>query len=88
MISHLAEYDLWDEEREAIMLGLNGTNDEKVIWFDFLLKGNLYSIKLKFAYDDEEGPDMIHLGIETSHQLREKLESVNLFQSMFRELIE
>ena len=49
MISHLAEYDLWDEEREAIMLGLNGTNDEKVIWFDFLLKGNLYSIKLKFA---------------------------------------
>ena len=88
MLAQIAEYDLWDEEREAIKIGLIGTNDEKNAWFDYVIKGKKHTIELKLAYDDEEGTDMIHLRIKTSMELKEKLETLNLFQSMFKELIE
>ena len=88
MLAYLAEYNLWDEEREVIKIGLNGTNDEKNIWFDYLIEGKMYSLGLKFAFDDEEETDMICISIETSIELKEKLESLNSFQCMFKELIE
>lgn len=43
-------------------------------------------MKLKLAYDVEEGSDMIHIEIKTVADLKEKLEALNFFQSMFKEL--
>lgn len=88
MLSHLAEYDLCDDERKVIKMGLRGTNDEKNIWFDYSLKGNKYVIELSLAFDDEEGSDMLHMSIKTSVDLKQQIEMLDLFQAMFKELIE
>jgi len=88
ILSHLADYELSELERNAIRLELKDTNDEKGIWSDYILNGSQNKIKLKFAYDDEERTDMIHLRIETSIELKEKIEFMNFIQAMFKELIE
>lgn len=88
MLSHIADYELTQEERGLIKEELQTTNDEKGIWSTYLLKGKQHEIELRLAYDDEEGTDMVHLKLVTSTELKEKLESLNLFQSLFKELIE
>lgn len=88
MLSHLAEYALSDDEREAIKIELKGTNDELNFWGQYDLHGEKYLIKLKLAYDDAEGTDLIFLKINTSSELKEKLELLNTFQEMFLELEE
>ncbi|MEN8122108.1 MAG: hypothetical protein ABFS35_17295 [Bacteroidota bacterium] len=88
MLSHLANYEISKDEREGIKIGLSETDDEKDIWFDYHIKGKVENIELKLAYDNEERSDMVHIQIQTSNELKEKIELLNLFQSMFSELIE
>ncbi|HRG00997.1 MAG TPA: hypothetical protein PKZ75_07770 [Bacteroidia bacterium] len=86
MLAELAKYQISQDEIEAIKIGLVNTSDEKNNWFDYILYGETYKINLKLAYDTEEGPDMIHINIKTSFELEQKLQALNLFQSMFRQL--
>ncbi|MCE7995650.1 MAG: hypothetical protein HEP71_26970 [Roseivirga sp.] len=88
MLSHLADYQLSAEERDLIKEELATTNDEKGVWSHYVLKCQQYEIELSLAYDGEEGADMVHLKLLTSAELKEKLESLNLFQSLFKELVE
>lgn len=87
MFSKLIQYEILEEELLAIKDDLKGTNDEKGFWSKYLIKGETYQIDFKFAYDAEEGSDMIHLKLETSKELEEKIAALDLFQSMFDELI-
>lgn len=88
MLAHLAGYDLDEVERQIIKEGLRGTNDEESFWYKFDFIGKEYSLKLEFAFDGEEGSEMIHIRIESPHELRGRLECLDLFQSMFKELKE
>lgn len=88
MLAHLANYELWEEEKEVIKKDLKTSDDESGTWSKYLLKGKQYTIALQLAYDTEQGKDMIHLDIQTSADLKEKLEALDLFQSLFSDLIE
>lgn len=86
MLSELAKYQFSQDELEAIKVGLADTSDEINKWFEYKLHGESYEIKLKLAYDTEESPDMVHINIQTSVELEQKLEALNLFQCLFRQL--
>lgn len=86
MLSHLTKYNIDKEEIEAIKIDLIGTNDEQDRWSAWKLDGELYKMQLKFAYDKEEGESMIHIRIKTSVDLEQKLETLNLFQCLFKRL--
>ncbi len=38
------------------------------------------------TYDSEEGTDMVHIKIKTVADLKPKLEALDLFQSLFKQL--
>ncbi|AHM59294.1 hypothetical protein D770_05135 [Flammeovirgaceae bacterium 311] len=86
LLASLVDYDLWDEEIESIKSALIGTNDESNIWTEYSMKGRKYSLGLKLAHDAEKRTDMIHISINATHIIQEKLEALNLFQSMVKEL--
>ena len=84
MLEFLAGYEMDIVEPAVIKDGLKGTNED--IWFEWRFPGKKHTIHMKFAYDEEEGPDMIHISIKTDCALKEKLEAMNLFQCLFKEL--
>ncbi len=86
MLSHLAGCQIGTEELEYLKQELQGTNDEENRWISYNLNGSLNSIKLSLAYDAEEGNDMIHLKIQATEDLMPKLEALDLFQSLFKQL--
>lgn len=86
MLSYLSDYDIIEEEILSIELGLIGTSDEENIWTDYFLQGSKFKIDLRFSYDTEEGEDMIHIRIRTSDEIKDKIEMLNLFQCMFKNL--
>ena len=86
MLSHLADYKINEEEIELIKQELRGTNDEKNQWTTYKLDGKSNNMSLTFAFDSEEGKDMIHIKIKTSQDLKPKLEALNLFQCLFKQL--
>lgn len=86
MLSELAKYKISQDEIEAIKVGLVDTSDEKNNWFDYVLHGETYKVNLRLAYDTEEGTDMIHINIQTSFELEQKIHALDLFQSLFRQL--
>lgn len=88
ILTHLIDYDLSDIERDVIKNELAGTNDEQNLWSDYQFTGIKHHLSLRLAYDAEEGSDLIHLRIETHKNLQNTIEAMNLFQSMFKELIE
>jgi hypothetical protein len=88
MLSYLADYNFSKEDREVIELELKTTNDEQNVWNEYILNGKKHTIQLRLANDSEEGSSMIHLELRTSKKLKQKLEALNLFQSIFKELIE
>ena len=75
MFAELSDYELDENEIEIIKKGLIGTNNELNQWANF-----------QFAYDDEDHPNMIHIKIKTDSILKEKIEVLDLFQSMFLKL--
>lgn len=86
MLSYLVEYRLDQNEIEVIRQELIGTNDERNQWTTYKFDGKLNNMELTFAFDDEEGNDMIHIKIKTSAELTPKLEALNLFQCLFKRL--
>ncbi len=86
MLSELAKYELTQSDLDAISIGLVDTCDEKNNWFDYKFDGEKYSIMLRLAFDKEEGKDMTHIKIQTSIELEQKLQALDLFQSLFRQL--
>ena len=86
MLSHLTDYKLDQEEIEFVKQELRGTNDEKNQWATYKLDGKANKMALAFAYDSEEGTDMIHIKIKTSADLKPKLEALDLFQCLFKQL--
>ncbi len=86
MFCKLIEYDIWEEEQKSIKIDLKNTNDEKGLWTKYACEGKKYKIDFEFAFDAEEGKDMIHIQLRTDKELKEKIEALNLFQSMFSEL--
>jgi predicted adenine nucleotide alpha hydrolase (AANH) superfamily ATPase len=86
MLSYISDYDYQEYELDAIQNELRNTNDEKEIWGTYSFIGRKHRLDFTFAYDDEEGEDMIHFKIKAPIELKEKLEMVNTFQSLFREL--
>lgn len=86
MISEIINCELFDGEIEVIKEELRNTNDEKEIWYSHLLTGKKIKLNIALAYDGEEGKDMIHIKILSEGNLRVKLETLNLFQSMFNKL--
>ncbi|MVO09976.1 hypothetical protein GOQ30_12465 [Flavobacterium sp. TP390] len=86
MLSALVESKLTLEEIEYLKQEIRGTNDEKGLWTTYQLNGKLKNISLSLAYDGEEGNDMIHIRIITSADLKPKLEALDLFQALFKNL--
>ena len=86
MIAELANYDMTQADLDAIKIGLIDTCDEKNNWFEYKLNGETYNVTLRLAYDDEEGTDMIHINIQTSFELEQKIQALDLFQSLFKQL--
>ena len=72
-------------EPEVIMAGLAGTSDEKGKWFEWQFLGKEHTIKMELAYEEEQ-PNMIIINVTTDDVLKEKLEAMNLFQCLFKEL--
>lgn len=85
MFCLLVNYELMDGEREAINLELQDTNSELNNWGMYILKGTKHTINIKLAYDDEK--DLIYFDINTSYELKEKIECLDFFQGLFKELI-
>ncbi|WP_196889860.1 hypothetical protein [Aureivirga sp. CE67] len=86
MLAELSKYDLDEIEIESIKYKLIGTNDEMNQWSNYRFEGESFTMDFQFAYDAEEKSDMIHILIKTDSILMEKLETLNLFQCMFKEL--
>jgi hypothetical protein len=86
MLAVLSNYDLDEMEVEIIKQELIGTNDELNQWANYRFEGKDFKMDLQFAYDAEERSDMIHIIIRTTSILKNKLEMLALFQSMFKEL--
>lgn len=86
MLAQLSKYELDQIEVETIRHELIGTNDELNQWTNYQFAGQKFNLEIRLAYDAEEKPDMIHIRIKTEPALGEKLEALNLFQCMFREL--
>lgn len=76
VLSHLTDYKLDPDELETIRQELRGTNDEKNQWSMHKLDGKKHKMVLTFAYDAEDGPDMIHIKIKTSADLKPKLDGL------------
>lgn len=87
MFSKLIDYEFWEGEKELIKSELRNTNDEKEIWSENFLEGKEYNLELNFAFDDNDR-DIIHIRLSTDSKLKEKIEALDLFQSIFRELKE
>ncbi|MCZ4410662.1 hypothetical protein O3Q51_17735 [Cryomorphaceae bacterium 1068] len=86
MLAEFSKYDLDVVEIESIKRDLIGTNDELNQWVNYRFDGKNFKMEFQFAYDAEEKSDMIHMKIKTKSILKEKLEALNLFQCMFKEL--
>ena len=87
MFSSLIDYEMWIEEKEAIQVELMGTNNDMAKWGSYVLKGKPYTINLKFAFDSDDS-DIVHFEVLTQMELAEKIEMLDLFQSLFSHLIE
>jgi len=86
MLAALIKYELLDVERQIIKSELEITNDENNKWYNYPLAGKEIKLDLKFAYDNEEGKDVIHLIITSSTNLTQQLETLDLFQSLFKKI--
>jgi hypothetical protein len=53
IISQIINYDLDDDDFNAIGYGLVGTSDEKNVWWTYQFTGD-YMIDLRFACDEED----------------------------------
>ncbi len=85
MLERLIDYEMSPGEVQAIRLGLIGTNNEDDKWFEWQFQGASYTLDLELSYDDEES-DIICIHINTDDVLREQLELVDTFQSLFKDL--
>ena len=65
---------------------ITGKNIKAFLDFIDYFLNTIYKIDFKFAFDAEEGKDMIHIQLRTDIELKEKIETLDLFQSMFSEL--
>lgn len=86
MIAELISYELSDDEIALIKEALTSTNDEREIWYSHPLNGLKTELRIELAYDGEEGEEMIHIRIHTTEDMRIKLETLDLFQSLFGKL--
>lgn len=86
MLGSLTEYHFLNEDLDAIENGLMGTNDEKNIWYDYKFSEKNNEVSFKLAYDDEETTELIHIRIHGSIELIEKVELLDRFQSLFKNL--
>jgi hypothetical protein len=86
MLSKLAGYQLDKEEIDIIHQELRGTNDDKNLWLTYHFEGKLNIMKLYMAYVAEQSTDMIFIKISTSADLKPKLQALDLFQSIFKQL--
>ncbi len=84
-ISMIIEYDILEEEFELIKEELRGTNDEKDNWGSYLLSGKKHQLKIKLAYDAEEGFDMIHISTPANGELLTQLKTLDLIKDLFQE---
>ena len=88
MVAQLTDCKIVDGEIDVIKNELKNTNDQKGIWYSHQLNNSNNQLKIKLAYDDEEGMDMIHIRILTNVHLKTQLETLNLFQSLFSKIEE
>jgi hypothetical protein len=86
ILSQYAKYKLDEIEIETIRHNLIGTNNELDRWAHYCFDGSKYRIEMQFAYDDAENSDMIHIKLNSSTDLKEKFEILDLFQSTFKNL--
>ncbi len=86
MLAQLTKYELDEIKIDTIKYGLIDTNDELNQWTSYRFDGQKNNIEIELAYDAEESTDMIHIKIRTSITLKDKVEALDLFQSMFKEL--
>ena len=85
-LAEISKYDLSEIEIETMKQELIDTNDELNRWANYCFKGQLFTLSLELAHDAEEGKDMTHIRIQTTKDLKEKLEMLNLFQCLFKRL--
>lgn len=85
MLAALSKYEIDEEEFEIIKQDLRGTNNDRNEFLNYTLNGKLYELKLRLAYDGDNN-DIAFITITTNKSLRDKLEALDLFQSLFRNL--
>lgn len=84
-IALLVDYDLEEEEIDLIKEELRGTDDEKDHWGFYFLSGKKNKLTIYFAYDSEEGNDMIHICMQAAGDFLIQLETLNLIQAHLSE---
>lgn len=78
MFGKIEKYDLTEENILAIISGLRSSES------GFTFKIN--SINVKLAYDKNEIERIIHVLVAAPNHLKDKIETINLFQASFSEI--
>ncbi|MES2767281.1 MAG: hypothetical protein V4642_15500 [Bacteroidota bacterium] len=85
LLSALVSYDFWEDEYEAIKVELKGTDVLQNIWISYPLEG-IETLKLQLASNEAGGSDIIYIKITAPKELIGKLEILNLFQTLVKDI--
>jgi len=66
-------FELDRKEYYRILELIRNTNDELNNWVDYSMKGNYSRLEMRFAYDSEEGYDIVHLNLKGPQEIEEKI---------------